>query len=160
MKERNGQSDLAMDVTILQVYALMTSVHMKLAIVCFASASLRNLKFSKMTPVIREVSQTKFRFESTVSNDDLARDRKLDRKCGPTVRKIFWPGHEPNLWIFDSVWPHAECNFCKTWPLKFDAHVSGIRQFFPRNLVKLTPCLRPPRIYPKSDKAKLKLPFN
>ena len=38
--------------------------------------------------------------------------------------------------------------------------MSGIRQFFSRNLVKLTPCFRPPRIYPKSDKAKLKLPFN
>ena len=36
----------------------------------------------------------------------------------------------------------------------------GIRQFFSRNLVKLTPCLTPPRIYPKSDKAKLKLPCN
>ena len=40
------------------------------------------------------------------------------------------------------------------------APLSGIRQFFSRNLVKFTPCLTPPRIYPTSDKAKLKLPFN
>ena len=39
------------------------------------------------------------------------------------------------------------------------APLSGIRQFFSRNLVKFT-CVTPPRIYPKSDKAKLKLPFN
>ena len=39
------------------------------------------------------------------------------------------------------------------------APLSGIRQFFSRNLVKLTPCLTPPRIYPKSNKAR-KLPFN
>ena len=38
--------------------------------------------------------------------------------------------------------------------------MSGVRQFFSRNLIKLTPCLRPPRIYPKSDKAKLKLRLN
>ena len=43
--------------------------------------------------------------------------------------------------------------------LKSGAPLSGIRQFFSRNLVKLTPCLTPPRIYPKSDKAKLKLPW-
>ena len=34
------------------------------------------------------------------------------------------------------------------------APLSGIRQFFSRNLVKFTPCLTPPRIYPKSNKAK------
>ena len=40
------------------------------------------------------------------------------------------------------------------------APLSGIRQFFSRYLAKFTPCLTPPRIYPKSSKAKLKLPFN
>ena len=40
------------------------------------------------------------------------------------------------------------------------APLSGIWQVFSRNLVKFTPCLTPSRIYPKSDKAKLKLPFN
>ena len=53
--------------------------------------------------------------------------------------------------------PHADRRTCL---LKSGAPVSGTRQFFSRNLVKLTPCLTPSRIYPKSDKAKLRLPFN
>ena len=81
-------------------------------------------------------------------------------KRGRTVRK------------FRSTRPRTESNFrfgltsCRSQNLpsvKFwspVAPLSGIRQFFSRNLVKFTPCLTPPRIYTKSDKAKLKLPFN
>ena len=81
-------------------------------------------------------------------------------KRGRTVRK------------FRSTRPRTESNFrfgltsCRSQNLpsvKFwspVARLSGIRQFFSRNLVEFTPCLTPPRIYPKSNKAKLKLPFN
>ena len=44
--------------------------------------------------------------------------------------------------------------------MNYGASLSGIRQFFSRNLVRLSPSLTLPKIYPKSDNAKLQLPFD
>ena len=74
-------------------------------------------------------------------------------KRGRTVRK------------FRSTRPRTESNFrfglnsCRSQNLPTVqywspvAPLSGIRQFFSRNLVKFTPCFTPSRIYPKSNKA-------
>ena len=82
-------------------------------------------------------------------------------------------GLEIENWIenrkFRSTGPRTELNFrfgltsCRSQNLPTEVRsllCQVFDSFFSRNLVKLTPCLTPPRIYPKSNKAKLKLPFN
>ena len=73
-------------------------------------------------------------------------------KCGRTVRK------------FRLTRPRTESNFrfgltsCRSQNLSTEVRRSFVRYstFFSRNLIKLTPCLTPPRIYPKS----VKVPFD
>ena len=123
--------------------------------------------------------------EPRIVADDQKPTKTLERFSKPNFGSIrrfrTMTGLEIENWIekrdrtvrkFRSTRPRTESNFrfgltsCRSQNLPSVqfwspvAPLSGIRQFFSCNLVKFTPCLTPPRIYTKSDKAKLKLPFN
>ena len=75
---------------------------------------------------------------------------EIESKNAAEPSENFGPPGRIDFSIWFDLMPIAKPDF---WSPALLCQVRD-RPFFSRNLVKLTPCLRPPRIYPQSDKAR------